>query len=168
MLGQVLSISVRPYSYPWHMASQPKFLRYDLGQCRRGDVIEVTLTHGANVRLLDSTNFSKYRRGQPHRYHGGLAKRSPVTLAVPRSGHWYVAVDMQGLRGSTRASVRKVAADALKPLPPIREARSDLAEIAEAGKGPGRSGLRCVHFARERRQRRNRETSCNQPQQQRA
>ena len=132
MRGQVLSISVRPCSYPWHMASQPKFLRYDLGQCRRGDVIEVTLTHGANVRLLDSTNFSKYRRGQPHRYHGGLAKRSPVTLAVPRSGHWYVAVDMRGLRGSTRASVRKVGADALKPLPPIREARSDLAEIAAA------------------------------------
>lgn len=112
------------------MAAQ--FLKFDVGQCKRGDVIEVTLTRGANVRLLDSTNLSKYRRGQQHTYYGGLAKRSPVRLAIPRSGHWYVAVDMQGLRGSTRASVRKIPAESLKPLPPLREARPDLAAIAEA------------------------------------
>jgi hypothetical protein len=39
---------------------------------------------------------------------------------------------MQGLRGSTRASVRKIPAGSLKPLPPIREARPELAEIAQA------------------------------------
>lgn len=112
------------------MAAQ--FLKFDIGQCKRGDVVEVTLTRGANVRLLDSSNFNKYRRGQQHRYYGGLAKRSPVRLAVPQGGHWYVVVDMQGLRGSTRASVRTIPAESLKPLPPIREARPELAAIAEA------------------------------------
>jgi len=108
------------------------FLYTDLGQCRRGDVVAVTLTRAANVRLLDSTNFNKYRRGQQHRYSGGLAKTSPVRLPVPRSGHWHVAVDMQGLRGTSRATVRKIPVESLRPLPPIREARPELAEIAHA------------------------------------
>ncbi len=108
------------------------FLYTDLGQCRRGDVVEVTLTRAANVRLLDSTNYNKYRRGQQHRYSGGLAKTSPVRLPVPRSGHWHVAVDMQGLRGTSRATVRKIPVESLRPLPPIREARPELAEIAHA------------------------------------
>ncbi|HGG6428063.1 TPA: DUF1883 domain-containing protein [Salmonella enterica subsp. enterica serovar Kottbus] len=30
---------------------------------------------------------------------GGLAKRSPIRLQIPSSGHWHIAVDMQGLRG---------------------------------------------------------------------
>lgn len=82
------------------------FLQFDLGNLKRGEVVEITLTSGANVRLMSSSDFSNYRAGRQHRYVGGLAKRSPVRLQVPNSGHWYVAVDMQGLRGSTRASVR--------------------------------------------------------------
>lgn len=109
-----------------------QFLKFDVRHCTRGDVVEVTLTHGANVRLLDSSNLSRYRRGQKHTYYGGLANRSPVRLAVPRSGNWHVVVDMQGLRGSTRASVKKIAAESLRPLPPIRQARPDLAAIAQA------------------------------------
>ncbi|GAG97464.1 unnamed protein product, partial [marine sediment metagenome] len=84
----------------------------DLGQRKRGEIVEVTLTRGANVRLMDSSNFSNYENGRHHRYIGGLAKRSPLRLQIPSSGHWHVAVDMQGLRGSTRASVR-VLPDAL-------------------------------------------------------
>lgn len=108
------------------------FLQFDLGQCGRGDVIEVTLTSGANVRLLDSSNLSKYRRGQQHRYYGGLAQRSPARIPVPNSGRWYVVVDTQGLRNATRASVRTIPASALSPLPPLRDARPQLTEIAEA------------------------------------
>lgn len=109
-----------------------QFLQSDLGSCRAGDVVEVTLTNGANVRLLDRSNFDKYRRGQAHRYVGGLAKRSPVRLEIPRSGHWYAVVDMQGLRGSTRASFRKIPGQALRPLPPIPAPRQELADIAHA------------------------------------
>lgn len=95
-----------------------QFIHNDLGYRQRGEIVEVTLTSGANVRLMDSSNFSSYKNGCNHRYYGGLAKRSPLRLAIPNSGHWHVAVDMQGLRGSTRASVRVLPG----PLPEIREA----------------------------------------------
>lgn len=93
------------------------FLQFDLGNRQRGEMVEVTLTSGANVRLMSSSDFSNYKNGRSHRYIGGLAKRSPVRLQVPNSGRWYVAVDMQGLQGSTKASVRTLPA----PLPEIRE-----------------------------------------------
>jgi len=82
------------------------FLQYDLGNLKRGEIVEVTLTSGANVRLMNSSDFNNYKNGRRHRYIGGLAKKSPIRLQVTSSGHWYVAVDMQGLRGSTNASVR--------------------------------------------------------------
>lgn len=94
------------------------FLQFDLGNRKRGEVVEVTLTNGANVRLMTSLEFSNYKNSRQHRFIGGLAKRSPVRLQIPSSGHWYVVVDMQGLRGSTRASVRTLPG----PLPEIREA----------------------------------------------
>lgn len=94
-----------------------QFIHNDLGQRQRGEIVEVTLTSGANVRLMDSSNFSNYKNGRPHRMYGGLAKRSPVRLQIPSSGHWHVAIDMQGLHGSTRASVRVLPG----PLPEIRE-----------------------------------------------
>lgn len=83
-----------------------QFIHTDLGQRKRGEIVEITLTSGANVRLMDSSNFNSYKNGRSHRYTGGLAKKTPVRLQIPSSGHWHVAVDMQGLRGSTRASVR--------------------------------------------------------------
>lgn len=94
------------------------FLHFDIGNCQRCEIVEITLTSGANVRLMSSSDFSNYKNGRRHTYIGGLAKRSPVRLQVPNSGHWYVAVDMQGLQGSTRASVRKLPGI----LPEIREA----------------------------------------------
>lgn len=39
-------------------------------------------------------------------------------LEIPRSGHWYVTIDLEGLRGSVRTSIRKLPS----PLPEIREA----------------------------------------------
>lgn len=94
------------------------FLQYDLGSRQRGEIVEVTLTRGANVRLMNSSDFLNYKNGRRHRYIGGLARQSPVRLQIPNAGHWYVAVDMQGLQGSTRASVRVVPG----ALPEIREA----------------------------------------------
>ncbi len=95
-----------------------QFIHNDLGNRQGGEIVEVTLTNGANVRLMDSANFSNYKSGRQHRYIGGLAKRSPLKLQIPSSGHWHVAIDMQGLRGSTRASVRVLPG----ALPEIREA----------------------------------------------
>jgi hypothetical protein len=107
------------------------FLYYDLGHRQRGDVLEVTLTAGANVRLLDTSNYQCFRRGGRHDFYGGLAKRSPVTITIPRSGHWHCVVDNQGLRNSTRAGVRVIPGSALRPLPPIREHREEIASIVD-------------------------------------
>ncbi|MEM9415168.1 MAG: DUF1883 domain-containing protein [Planctomycetota bacterium] len=95
-----------------------QFNKYDLGHLDRGQIVEVTLSgNAANVRLMDSSNLSAYRNGRQHRYHGGLMQRSPAHIAVPSSGHWYVTVDMQGLRGTTRSSVRVLPSE----LPPLQE-----------------------------------------------
>ncbi|HVS00839.1 MAG TPA: DUF1883 domain-containing protein, partial [Thermoanaerobaculia bacterium] len=76
-----------------------QFVHHDLGYCRNGEIVEVTLSgNAANVRLMDSSNFQRYRSGQNHRCVGGLAKQSPVRLQIPHSEHWHVAVDMMGLR----------------------------------------------------------------------
>ncbi len=93
-----------------------RFVHHDLGQRKAGEFVEITLKgNTANVRLLDSSNFSSYRNGRRHRYTGGLARGSPVRLQIPRSGQWHVVVDMQGLRGSVRSSAR-ILPSALPPL----------------------------------------------------
>jgi hypothetical protein len=107
------------------------FLHTDLGYRQSGDLVEIVLSgSAANVRLMDSSNFNAYRQGRAHRYTGGLMQRSPVRLAVPNSGTWHLTVDMQGLRGTTNASVKVIPASALRPLPPISENRSQLRDIA--------------------------------------
>lgn len=95
------------------------FIHSDLGSRQSGEIVEITLKgSAANVRLLDSSNFQSYRNGRQHRFVGGLAKSSPVRLAIPNSGHWHVAVDMQGLVGKTNASIRVLP----RALPPLQEA----------------------------------------------
>jgi hypothetical protein len=70
-----------------------------------GQAVVVQLDHAANVRVMDDANFSRYRRGEAHRYHGGLAQRSPVAIRLPSSGRWHVTVDLGGRAGSVRASI---------------------------------------------------------------
>ncbi|MBL7902994.1 MAG: DUF1883 domain-containing protein [Bacteroidia bacterium] len=83
------------------------FTHYDLGRKEKGQIVEITLSgSAANVRLMDSSNFQNYRNGRQHKYFGGLAKQSPVRLSIPSSGNWHVTVDMQGLRGTVRSSIR--------------------------------------------------------------
>ena len=101
------------------MAQRIQFQHYDLGHRKAGEAVEVTLSgSAANVRLMDSSNFQSYRSGRKHRYHGGLATKSPVRIGIPRSGRWHVTVDMMGLRGSVRSGVRMVPG----ALPRLQEA----------------------------------------------
>lgn len=79
------------------------FLHYEF-DLSDNDIVEVTLDKQANVRLLDDANFSLYQSGKQHRYHGGLAKTSPIRIAAPYAGHWHVVVDLGGFAGSVRAS----------------------------------------------------------------
>lgn len=94
-----------------------QFIHSNLGHRKKGEIVEITLSAAANVRLLDSSNFQHYRNGRKHQFHGGLVKRSPFRIQIPRSGHWHLVVDMQGLRGSVKASSRILPS----PLPEAKE-----------------------------------------------
>jgi hypothetical protein len=81
----------------------------DLGFRPTGAVVEVSLTgNAANVMLVDSSNLTSYKAGQSFRYVGGHYTQSPVRLATPSAGHWYVLIDYGGAVGSGTASVRVI------------------------------------------------------------
>ena len=79
---------------------------YDLGQVEAGKIVEITLSAAANVRLMDSSNYSNYKNGRQHHYYGGYVKRSPYRIPVPRSTHWYLTIDLGGYAGKVRHGVR--------------------------------------------------------------
>lgn len=97
----------------------PKFRQYHWNQLEKGSTVVVTLSTAANVRLMDGTNFTAYEHGRSHRIQGGgLVKTSPFRITVPRSGSWYLTVDLVGLKApSVRSSV------AVEP-PPLPAAKS--------------------------------------------
>lgn len=98
-----------------------QFAQHDLGQRKRGEIVRVTLKgSAANVRLMTSSAFSSYRAGRRYQFIGGYAKRSPVTLTIPNSGHWYVAVDLGGLPGRVSSAAEVLPGAAA----PIRQQRS--------------------------------------------
>src|SRR5258708_39867749 len=70
-----------------------------------GDTVVVTLDSQANVRLLDSSNYSKYCRGERHEFYGGLVKGLPFRLSVPQTGAWHVAINLGGYAGNIGAGV---------------------------------------------------------------
>lgn len=97
------------------------YLYFDLQSRKKGEIVVVTLQGDSmNVRLLDSTNLSQYKRGKKHRYHGGHVTRSPYRVAIPRSGHWHLVVDRGGLQGRVRASVQVEPAPETRLLPPAK------------------------------------------------
>ncbi|MCW4470354.1 DUF1883 domain-containing protein [Flavobacterium sp. MFBS3-15] len=84
-----------------------KYQSYDLGQLKGGEIVEVTLKgNSANVKLMDSSNFSHYKSGRRHTFYGGHVKRSPFKIPVPRSGKWYITIDLGGYAGNVSSSVR--------------------------------------------------------------
>ena len=86
-----------------------KYTLYDLKSCQQGQTVEITLEgNAANVLLLDSTNLQNYKNGRKYQYFGGHMTSSISQLPIPRTGHWYVVVDLGGFAGSVRSSVRVI------------------------------------------------------------
>lgn len=73
-----------------------------------GNIVVVSLDSQANVRLLDSSNYSRYCRGERHEFYGGLARVSPLRLRVPRTGEWHLAIDLGGYAGAVRAGIKLI------------------------------------------------------------
>jgi len=83
-----------------------KFQHYNLGNLKGGEIVEVKLSgSSSNVKLMDSSNFNSYKNNRRHTFYGGHATKSPVRIPVPRSGHWYVTIDLGGYSGTVRSSV---------------------------------------------------------------
>ncbi len=82
------------------------FTHYDLKEQRAGTIVEVTLSAVANVRLMTDNNLKLYKQVLKHQFVGGVAKKSPLRLTVPNTGHWHLIVDMQGLNGLAQSSIR--------------------------------------------------------------
>lgn len=82
--------------------------KYDLGRQEKGATVVVTLRNQANVQIMDERNYRIYSSGRGGRYEyiGGLVKKSPYRAALPRTGRWYVAIDLGGLSGRVVSSVR--------------------------------------------------------------
>jgi len=83
-----------------------KFMHYEWYDIGPEDIIEVTLDKQANVRLLNDTNYHKYKSGDSFDFRGGLAVTSPAHLSPPHRGHWHLCVDLMGYVGSVNVSVR--------------------------------------------------------------
>ncbi len=79
---------------------------YDLGSVDKGNIVEVALGYAANVRIMDSSNYSSFKNGRQHRFIGGYVKQSPYKAVLPHSGHWYVVVDLGGYSGKVKSGVR--------------------------------------------------------------
>lgn len=88
-----------------HEEDAVNYLKSDLGHINSGETVRVELDgNEANVMLVDAHNFANYRAGRSYRYYGGATRRPVNLLEVPRSGHWYVVVDLGGYRGHVKAS----------------------------------------------------------------
>lgn len=112
------------------------FTVHDLGNLKKGQVAVVTLKgNTANVRLLDSTGLRNFKANKSHRmFGGGLVKRSPHRMVIPRSGHWYVTVDLLGMKPTARVQSSVVVEP--PPLPLARSATPGPLSSVRAERAP--------------------------------
>ena len=79
---------------------------YDLGSVSAGKIVEVILGYAANVRIMDSSNYSSFKAGRNARFIGGYVTRTPYKVTLPNSAHWYVVIDLGGYAGKVKSAVR--------------------------------------------------------------
>ncbi len=84
------------------------YLHYKV-QAGPGELVAVTLSDRANVRLLDSLNYYKYKLGKKYdTTDGGDAMDSPVTMKAPYKAAWHVIIDLGPSGGQVRADIKVI------------------------------------------------------------
>ena len=73
-----------------------------------GQGVCVTLDRATNVMLLTESNFQKYKRCESYHYYGGEARKSPAVIYPPRSGTYYLVIDLGGGSGTIKYSAQIV------------------------------------------------------------
>lgn len=91
-----------------------RFTHYDLKELRVGTTIEVSLNGVNNVRLMTAANYQRFTELLDFKYLGGVAKKSPIRLSLPETGHWHLIVDMEGHAALAESSVKMLPAVALQ------------------------------------------------------
>lgn len=93
-------------------------MRVDLGHLPHGAVVELHIAgNAANVWLMDSSTYSRYKRGNSVRAIGGHTRETPVRLQTNHSGHWYAAADLGGYPGRLGLQARVLPG----PAAPLRQ-----------------------------------------------
>lgn len=85
--------------------SRTKFIHYQIN-AGPDHIVQVKLSTRANVRFMDTVNYQKYRMAKPYEFSGGLATESPVEFRPKKDRVWHVIVDMIGLSGEVKASIK--------------------------------------------------------------
>lgn len=108
----------------------------NLGHLSRGIAVELHISgNAANVWLMTSSTYSRYKRGHSVRAQGGHTKKSPVVMETTSSGQWYAVADLGGYPGRLGLEAR-VLPTPPGPAAPIRQspnlpADSPLIEFAD-------------------------------------
>ena len=77
------------------------FLKFDVGKLDTGRTVQVTLSGSvANVRLINNTNMYNYEHGREYSSIGGLVKKAMIDIPIPKYDHWFVVIDMKGIKGT--------------------------------------------------------------------
>ena len=79
---------------------------YKDGNFKKGDILSIAIDRKVNVYLMDNINFTKYKNNNSCEYYGGVANNSPYNITVPRTGHWYIVIDLGGGSGILNYSIK--------------------------------------------------------------
>ena len=75
------------------------YLKFDLGHQQQGKLVKILIKgNAANVRLLDHKNMFNYEHDHEFTSVSTFAQTALTELRIPREEHWFVVVDMKGVR----------------------------------------------------------------------
>lgn len=79
---------------------------YKDGNFKKGDILSISVDRKVNIYLMDNINFTRYKNNNDCEYYGGAATNSPYNITVPRTGHWYIVLDLGGGTGILNYSIK--------------------------------------------------------------
>ncbi|MBI9102899.1 MAG: DUF1883 domain-containing protein [Spirochaetales bacterium] len=84
-----------------------QFIHYEL-KAGIDKIIQVTIDSEADVKLMDTFNFTKYKKGRTPDYQGGTYPASTIEFRVDKTDTWHVVIDLGGKKGEVKASVKLI------------------------------------------------------------
>ena len=60
---------------------------------KKGTIVKVTFDQPTKVKLMSAWNFTKYKKGKTHSYHGGHYDNSPIEFVIPADGHYNCVIE---------------------------------------------------------------------------